>query len=39
MLCKIDYDGKVNANANSRYWSISDRYSAGNLAEANVSSL
>ena len=28
--CEIVYDGHVNAEANTRYWYISDRYSTDN---------
>ena len=27
LKCAIDFDGAVNANANSRYWAITDNYS------------
>ena len=26
LKCAIDFDGTVNANANSRYWAVSDHY-------------
>ena len=29
--CFVRYDGKTNANANSRFWTISDRYSKGKM--------
>ena len=29
LVCGISFDGAVNANANSRYWEVSDRHSTG----------
>ena len=27
LKCAVDFDGAANANANSRYWAITDHYS------------
>lgn len=29
LKCTVNYDGAVNANANTRYWAVTDHYSKG----------
>ena len=39
LQCGISFDGSVNANANSRYWSISDAWSTDRVWNLGVSNV
>ena len=36
LRCAINFDGQVNANANSRFWVISDHYAADRVYTLEV---